>query len=93
MAIAGTSGVSASPRPRVSRRAMRDAISGYLYITPWIIGFLVFTLLIGGLVKTVGYSPFFVALGVLDIVAAIWLWTVVREPRSAPPQTTAATAT
>src|SRR6476469_6922486 len=44
MAIAGTSGVSASPRPRVSRRAMRDAISGYLYITPWIIGFLVFTL-------------------------------------------------
>ena len=31
--------------------------------------------------KTIGYSPFFVALGVLDILGAIWLWTVVRERR------------
>jgi ACS family hexuronate transporter-like MFS transporter len=43
------------------------------------LGILLFSLLIGGLVKTIGYSPFFVALGVLDIIAAIWLWTVVRE--------------
>ena len=38
-----------------------------------------FTLLIGGLVKTVGYDPFFVALAVFDILGAIWLWAVVRE--------------
>ena len=43
-------------------------------------GILIFSLLIGGLVATVGYNPFFVALGVLDLVAAVVLWTVVREP-------------
>jgi len=45
-------------------------------------GILVFNLLIGGLVATIGYSPFFVALGVFDLVAAIWLWSVVREPKT-----------
>ena len=43
------------------------------------LGVLVFTLLIGGLVKTVGYDPFFVALAVFDILGALWLWAVVRE--------------
>ncbi|MEO8017686.1 MAG: MFS transporter [Pseudomonadota bacterium] len=43
------------------------------------LGVLIFTLLIGGLVKTVGYDPFFVALAVFDILGAIWLWSVVRE--------------
>jgi len=47
------------------------------------LGILLFSLLIGGMVKTVGYSPFFVALGVLDIVGALWLWTVVRDRSSA----------
>lgn len=42
-------------------------------------GVLVFSLAIGGLVATVGYSPFFVALGVLDLIAAAVLWTLVRE--------------
>ncbi|HTU67408.1 MAG TPA: MFS transporter [Steroidobacteraceae bacterium] len=43
------------------------------------LGVLCFTLLIGGLVKAVGYDPFFVALAVFDILGAIWLWAVVRE--------------
>jgi ACS family hexuronate transporter-like MFS transporter len=43
-------------------------------------GLLVFNLLIGGLVATVGYTPFFVCLGVLDLVGAAVLWSVVREP-------------
>jgi multiple sugar transport system permease protein len=34
---------AAAPR-RVSRRKVRDAVIGYLYILPWIIGFLAFTL-------------------------------------------------
>jgi ACS family hexuronate transporter-like MFS transporter len=38
-----------------------------------------FTLLLGGLVKTVGYDPFFIALGVLDLLGAVVLWTLVRE--------------
>jgi MFS transporter, ACS family, aldohexuronate transporter len=43
-------------------------------------GLLIFSLLIGGLVATVGYSPFFVCLGLFDVGGAILLWTLVREP-------------
>jgi ACS family hexuronate transporter-like MFS transporter len=44
------------------------------------LGILIFSLLIGGLVTTIGYDPFFIALGVLDILGAIVLWTLVRDP-------------
>jgi len=43
-------------------------------------GLLIFSLLIGGLVATVGYTPFFVGLAVLDLAGAALLWTLVREP-------------
>ena len=42
-------------------------------------GLLIFTLAIGGLVSRIGYTPFFIALGLLDIVGAAVLWTLVRE--------------
>ncbi len=42
-------------------------------------GLLIFSLLIGGLVAKVGYTPFFICLGLLDLVGAAVLWTVVRE--------------
>ena len=45
-------------------------------------GLLLFSLMIGALVSKIGYSPFFVALAVLDILGAIILWTVVRPPRT-----------
>jgi ACS family hexuronate transporter-like MFS transporter len=48
------------------------------------LGVLIFSLLIGGLVATVGYSPFFVALGVLDLLGAVLLWTLVRDRPAAP---------
>ena len=41
-------------------------------------GLLVFSLLIGALVLKVGYSPFFICLGFLDVVGAVILWTVVK---------------
>jgi ACS family hexuronate transporter-like MFS transporter len=47
------------------------------------VGVLVFTLMVGGLVKAIGYDPFFVALALLDILGAVWLWTVVRDRPSA----------
>lgn len=47
-------------------------------------GVLIFTLLVGHYVTTIGYEPFFVALGLLDLVAALVLWNLVREPRLAP---------
>ncbi|WP_369058375.1 MFS transporter [Caulobacter sp. 73W] len=43
-------------------------------------GVLIFSLLIGGLVATVGYDPFFIALGVLDLVGVVLLWTLVQDP-------------
>jgi len=43
-------------------------------------GVLIFTLLIGAYVTTIGYEPFFIALGLLDLVAAAILWTVVKAP-------------
>ena len=42
-------------------------------------GLLIFSLLIGGLVAKVGYTPFFICLGLLDLVGAAVLWTLVRE--------------
>jgi MFS transporter, ACS family, hexuronate transporter len=43
-------------------------------------GIFVFNAIIGVLVLTIGYTPFFICLGVLDLVGAVVLWTVVREP-------------
>jgi MFS transporter, ACS family, hexuronate transporter len=44
-------------------------------------GVLVFSLLIGALVTTIGYTPFFISLGILDVMGAVVLWTVVRAPQ------------
>ncbi|WP_227698577.1 MFS transporter [Sphingomonas hengshuiensis] len=44
------------------------------------LGVLLFSLAIGGLVAQIGYAPFFIALGLLDLVAAAVLWGVVRPP-------------
>jgi MFS transporter, ACS family, aldohexuronate transporter len=43
-------------------------------------GILVFNTLIGLLLATLGYTPFFICLGVLDLLGAAVLWTVVRDP-------------
>ncbi|WP_281718844.1 MFS transporter [Pandoraea apista] len=42
------------------------------------LGNLGFTLIIGWLVSRVGFTPFFIVLGVLDLVGATILWTVVK---------------
>ncbi len=43
-------------------------------------GVLVFNLLVGGLLARIGYEPFFVVVGLLDLVGAFILWTFVRVP-------------
>jgi MFS transporter, ACS family, hexuronate transporter len=48
-------------------------------------GVLIFNLLIGALVTTIGYTPFFVCLGILDLIGAAVLWTLVRERQTAEP--------
>jgi ACS family hexuronate transporter-like MFS transporter len=56
------------------------------------LGLLIFNLLIGGLVATIGYAPFFIALGFMDLVGAFVLWTLVKSPDEAPPVETVAVA-
>ncbi|MEG8038158.1 MFS transporter [Sphingomonas sp. LR60] len=44
------------------------------------LGVLIFTLVLGSMVDSVGYQPFFVMLGLLDLVGAALLWTLIRKP-------------
>jgi ACS family hexuronate transporter-like MFS transporter len=44
-------------------------------------GFL-FTASVGFVAKAIGYTPLFVAMGLFDIIGAIILWSLLREPKS-----------
>jgi ACS family hexuronate transporter-like MFS transporter len=44
------------------------------------LGVLIFTLVLGKLVDEVGYQPFFILLGVVDLIGALTLWTLIRKP-------------
>ena len=44
------------------------------------LGVLIFTLVLGSFVDRVGYQPFFILLGVVDLVGALLLWTLIRKP-------------
>ncbi|TCP35022.1 MFS transporter [Sphingomonas sp. BK235] len=44
------------------------------------LGVLIFTLVLGSLVDQVGYQPFFILLGLLDLLGAVLLWTNIRKP-------------
>ena len=44
------------------------------------LGVLIFTLVLGSLVDQVGYQPFFILLGVVDLIGALLLWTLIRKP-------------
>ena len=46
----------------------------------FLISIALFTLTLGSLVDQVGYQPFFILLGLLDLAGAILLWTLVRKP-------------
>jgi ACS family hexuronate transporter-like MFS transporter len=44
------------------------------------LGVLLFTLALGSLVDQVGYQPFFILLGLGNLVGAVLLWTLIRKP-------------
>lgn len=44
------------------------------------LGVLIFTLVLGLFVDRVGYQPFFILLGVVDLLGALVLWTLIRKP-------------
>ncbi len=45
-------------------------------------GPLAFSLLIGAPVLKIGYTPFFICLGLLDVIGAVILWTVVKAAQA-----------
>jgi ACS family hexuronate transporter-like MFS transporter len=47
-------------------------------------GVLLSSLAIGALVTSIGYAPFFVLWGLLDLLGAVILWTLVRAPAATP---------
>jgi len=47
-------------------------------------GLLIFSLMIGALVLSIGYAPFFICLAVLDLIGAVVLWTLVQPPEEVP---------
>lgn len=59
--------------------------SGMAGSAAWIGGML-FTLLIGQSADVLGYNPLFVALAVLDLLAAIVLWSLLRSPAAGSPR-------
>lgn len=44
------------------------------------LGVLVFTLVLGSSVEQIGYQPFFILLGIVDLLGAALLWTLIRKP-------------
>jgi ACS family hexuronate transporter-like MFS transporter len=58
-------------------------VTGLAGTAAWL-GTLVFSLVMGALVTTIGYNPFFIALCLFDWIAAVILWTVVRRKDEAP---------
>lgn len=48
-------------------------------------GILIFNLVMGVLLERIGYTPFFIGLAALDLLGAVVLWTVVREPAARDP--------
>jgi ACS family hexuronate transporter-like MFS transporter len=52
-------------------------------------GGMLFTFSVGWLVTHIGYSPVFVTIALLDLIGAVVLWTVIREPKTETPSVTA----
>ena len=46
------------------------------------IGQLSFTLVLGALVAIIGYGPFFISLSIVDVIGAVVLWVLLKEPAS-----------
>ncbi|ELS8024876.1 MFS transporter, partial [Salmonella enterica] len=55
-------------------------VSGMAGSAAWI-GQLLFTMVMGLLVHQIGYTPFFIALSVLDLIAAVVIWVTIIDPQ------------
>lgn len=58
-------------------------VAGLCGSAAWI-GQLSFNLVMGALVAIIGYGPFFISLSIFDVVGAIALWALLRDPLAKP---------
>lgn len=63
------------------RKNQVATVSGLAGSAAWT-GQLLFTLVMGLLVHQIGYTPFFIALSVLDLIAALVIWMTIIDPQS-----------
>lgn len=62
-------------------------VAGLAGSAAWM-GQLSFNLFMGALVAIIGYGPFFIALSLFDIIGAIILWVLIKDPeKHHPPMT------
>ncbi|BDH47262.1 hexuronate transporter ExuT [Salmonella enterica subsp. enterica serovar Choleraesuis] len=54
-------------------------VAGLAGSAAWL-GQLTFNLFMGALVAVIGYGPFFIALSLFDVIGAILLWMMIRDP-------------
>jgi MFS transporter, ACS family, hexuronate transporter len=53
-----------------------------------LLGGMLFTFAVGWLVTHIGYAPVFITIAFLDLIGAVFLWTLVREPKTETPTVT-----
>ena len=53
--------------------------NGFTGMAAWLAS-TIFALIVGALADTVGFSPLFVILSCLDLLAALAVWTILKEP-------------
>ncbi|MEA9390420.1 MFS transporter [Acerihabitans sp. TG2] len=63
------------------KRNETSTVSGFAGTAGWS-GIFICTLIMGSLVNTIGYNPFFMFLSIMDIIGAIILWTMVKEHKT-----------
>lgn len=61
-------------------------VAGLAGSAAWL-GQLSFNLFMGALVAIIGYGPFFIALSLFDIIGAIILWVLIKDPAKHNPHT------
>lgn len=64
------------------KKSQVATVSGMAGSAAWL-GQLLFTMVMGLLVHQIGYTPFFIALSILDLIAAAIIWLTVIDPQRA----------
>lgn len=57
--------------------------NGFTGMSAWLAS-TIFALIVGALADTIGFSPLFVILSILDLLAVVAVWTILQTPKQSP---------